>query len=367
MHITENHYQKNYFLNHSVGLPFPGSQAYFQKQFFDNWQQQTEPWHGWIEAIENFRAKVATLINSEPRLICPQTNLSSGLTKIIYSLPKPNKDKNIILCSEDDFPSMAFVLEKAQALGYQLKFITKDEEVLDLNTWQQHLNSNIAIALITHAQSNNGKQLPVTDICQLCREQEVISIVDVAQSIGVLEVNVKKWQPDFILGSCVKWLCGGPGAGFLWVSGERLNQCSPVDVGWFSHENPFEFDIHHFSYHDSALKFWGGTPSVASYVLAGHAIGEVLKLEISEIRAINCAQQQQIRDTIAPEFLISPKKLNQSSGTIIAHFGKYQEQIAKQLTQAGICFDQRQQGIRLSPHFYTNDEDITNLVKALAL
>src|SRR5258707_405115 len=73
---------------------------------------------------------------------------------------------------------------------------------------------------------------------------------------------------DVVLGSCVRWLCGGRVAGFWWLGPGLMRQLKPVDVGWFSHADPFEMDIHSFRYADDARRFWGGTPSVAPYAIA---------------------------------------------------------------------------------------------------
>ena len=367
-----NNTQKNYFLSHSVGLPFAGMETHFAENYFAHWHQENEPWPKWIEGIDNFRQQIANLINADINDLCPQSNLSSGLTKFIYSLPSPASNKNVILCSAEDFPSMAFVLQKAQSLGYQLQFIPENTNLQILDNWQQHLSANTAICLVTHVQSNNGQQLPVKDIVALCRAKDIISIVDVAQSIGLLEVDSQLWNADLILGSCVKWLCGGPGASFLWINPLIINKCEPVDVGWFSHANPFEFNPYHFDYANTALKFWGGTPSVAAYIHASFAVSKVNEIGVAKMRDINYCLLQQIHNTVSEvnaSYIQSPINKSECSGTAILHFGQQQANLVKHLTTANIAFDQRQQGVRLSPHYYTTQQEMDNLlacIKAMA-
>lgn len=364
--MIKNHSRKqqNYFLNHSVGLPFPGAEQHTREQFFEPWQNQNEPWPSWLGFMESFRTQLAILLNADVDEICPQANLSSALTKIIHSLPKPQPHKRVILLSEQDFPSMGFVFEQAQSLGYELRYIPSDANLQDLNIWRQWLTEDVAICLITHVQSNNGKQLPVDEIISQCHQHSCISIVDIAQSVGLLAVDVSHWQADFVIGSCVKWLCGGPGAGFMWVNKEILTRCNPVDVGWFSHQNPFEFDIHQFDYHNTALRFWGGTPAVMSHINAAFAIEQVLALGVERIREANLAHLHTIWRHLPHEFVVSPMAASQCSGTLILDFGR-QQAVSEKLKEANIAFDQRDLGLRISPHFYTQEEETAHLIKTI--
>jgi kynureninase len=369
--VSENMHNKkqhNYFLSHSVGLPFAGVEEHFSDHYFEHWFEKDEPWPHWLEGINEFRTQLAKLINADIDEICPQSNLSSGLTKLIYSLPKPAPNKNIILCSAEDFPSMAFVLKQAECLGYSLKFIPEKTDLHDISNWQSALNDDVAICLITHVQSNNGHQLPVAKILEACRSNDTLTIVDVAQSIGLFEIDTKAWQADFILGSCVKWLCGGPGAGFLWVNNKMLKKCEPVDVGWFSHDNPFEFDVRNFKYAETALRFWGGTPTVAPYIHAGFAISKVNSIGVSKLRGLNYNYLRQIHVAVAninDEYIKSPTDEEKCSGTVILHFGEQQEQFVECLTKADIAFDQRPHGVRLSPHCYTTSVEMDNLIACI--
>ncbi|WP_440875394.1 aminotransferase class V-fold PLP-dependent enzyme [Thalassotalea sp. PLHSN55] len=357
---------RHYFLSHSVGLPFKGAKENFDHTFFDTWQNNLEPWPKWLAVIDNFRQQLTKLLNSNLDQLCPQTNLSSALTKVLFSLPKPNATKSVILYSQADFPSMAFVLQQAQSLGYQLKSIPLAADLVNIETWQRYIQDDVALAFISHVQSNNGLKLPVDKITTLCKHQKVTSIVDVAQSIGVQPIDVKTWQADFIIGSSVKWLCGGSGAGFLWVDQQQLAQCQPVDVGWFSHQNPFEFDGDHFQYHQSALRFWGGTPSVAPFAIAAFAIEQINLLGVEAINGINRAHQKRIRAAVNDEFIVSPEKLSHSSGTLILHFKDKHQSMIERLKEVNIGFDHREQGMRLSPHFYTTDNEVDYLINQLS-
>lgn len=356
-----------YLLSHSVGC-MPASTRYVaETQFFDAWEQGTpDPWGNWFPVFTQFTEALAQLFNSEARLFCPQQNVSSGLTKLLTALPhaSKNKGRDVILLSENDFPSIGFVMQQATQLGYRIVFIKRDEDVRDLATWHQYLSEQVYAVLITHGHYNSGNLVPVQEIVRIAREQGVMSIVDIAQTAGVIPIDFSQWDADVVLGSCVKWLCGGPGAGYLWINDRRLSQLAPFDIGWFSHQNPFEFDIHHFEYAESALRFWGGTPSVLPYVIATNSIEQILRLGVSTIREHNIALTREIIDAIPASWMVSPNNDNQRSGTLVIN-PKNREAAEKRLREQNVHFDVRKMGFRLSPHIYNTAHQIDQVISAL--
>lgn len=354
-----------YLLNHSVGRPLASARDFVGKVFFEPWESgEPDVWPSWIEGIERFKAALGQLFNANSNEFCPQTNLSSALTKIIYSLPKQS-GKNTILLAEQDFPSMGFVLDRATRSGYELKYIPRDADLRNIDTWAEYLTDDVRCVLVTHVYSNTSCQAPVAEITRLTRERNIISVVDLAQSCGIVPIDFNSWRADFVLGSCVKWLCGGPGAAYLWVSPEQVAQYEPVDVGWFSHQNPFEFDIHHFQYAEGVTRFWGGTPSVLPYVLAANSIETMIDIGLDTIREHNVRLTQKIVDVVSDEILQTPRNPNERGGTLVLNFGDDQQRIADRLTEEKVYFDVRPTGIRLSPHIYNSVEEIDIVLDCL--
>ena len=354
-----------YFLSHSVGRPLRSMEQHFHEHFFAPWQQgQSEPWPQWLGAVQDFTTALARLFNSEARLFCPQVNLSSALSKLVVAHPRLRKPKCKVLMSEQDFPSMGFALQKSLAQDSEIVFIPAAEDVSDIQVWQRYLQGDMDLVFISQVYSNSGRQAPVAEIVAAAKELGILSLVDVAQGAGVIPLDLARVQPDFLIGSSVKWLCGGPGAAYLWLSDEQLPGCEPKDVGWFSHANPFEFDIHHFAYHDSALRFWGGTPSVAPYVIAAHSINWFNDFGIDKVRAHNLKLQGQLLEECAP-LAASPLDARQRSGTLILHAGDRQEQMMQELKQHNISVDARHLGARVSFHIYNDEQDVAQLVSAL--
>jgi selenocysteine lyase/cysteine desulfurase len=355
-----------YLLSHSVGRPPVTAEAAARAGFFDPWEAgAVEPWDAWFTEVDRFRTAVAKVLNGDAENVCPQANLSSALTKIVHALPR-RVGRDTIVYTEADFPSMGFVLAMAGRAGFRLRCIPATAEFGSLDCWASTFDDDVYLALVTHVHSNTSRQVPVSDICALAREREIITVVDIAQSAGVVPIDANDWNADFVVGSCVKFLCGGPGAGFLWVNDRVLHDCQPTDVGWFSHADPFEFDIHQFRYADSALRFWGGTPAVLPYTVAANSLETMTNIGIERIRAHSLELTQAIIDSVPRKCLFTPARPANRGGTVVLDFGESQSAVAGALTEAGAHFDVRRTGMRLSPHIYTTKDEIDTVIACLA-
>jgi kynureninase len=353
-----------YLLNHSVGRPLKSAQQAFQDAFFSPWQNlSTEPWQQWLSSIETLQSALGLLFNHGPENFCPQANLSSALCKLVMSHPRLTKPFAKVLMSEQDFPSMGFALRHALP-ECDISFIPKDLDITSADVWHSHLSQDIDLVFISQVYSNSGQQAPVKSIVDVAKQRGILSLIDVAQSAGLIPLDLTEIAPDFMIGSSVKWLCSGPGAAYLWVHPSQINHCEPKDVGWFSHENPFEFDIHNFRYHEGALRFWGGTPSVAPFILAAHSIGYANQITHGLVRQHNL-RLLALLDKAFGEQLVSPKDAKKCSGTAILQFGEAQSSVLKALKSAHIGVDARSLGIRVSPHIYNDEDDIEYLIQVI--
>ena len=202
-----------YVLTHSVGCLPKTSVDAVHASFLRPWQLSGgDAWDPWLAAVESFRECLANLLGGNAADYCPQSNLSSGLAKLLPALPKPD-GRAVLLAAEDSFPSLAFVLQRACRTGFDLRFIARGHDPSNAATWAEALTDDVAAVLVTHAHSNTGVVTPVAKIAALCRQRGIRCIVDVAQSAGILPLSVPDCGADIVLGSCVKWLCGDPARG----------------------------------------------------------------------------------------------------------------------------------------------------------
>ncbi|MCH2190112.1 MAG: aminotransferase class V-fold PLP-dependent enzyme [Gammaproteobacteria bacterium] len=359
-----------YFLTHSIGLMPTITEDELNSSFLQHWQTADEhTWPAWLNTINDFNKELATLFNSRSELFCPQTNVSSGLSKLLQSLPGRN-GKDVIIATEWDFPSAGFVLKQAERLGYSVRLIPKERDLQLRETWEDYLDEDVQCVFITQVVYSSNALTPVEQICDIARKKQIFSIVDIAQAAGIVPIDLSITKADMVVGSCIKWLCGGPGAGFLWVTDNLISQLEPFDVGWFSHKNPFEFDIQNFEYHDFASRFWGGTPSVIPYAIAASSLKLINSKGLQQIQRHNHQLSGLIQDSVPPECISSPYDFNQKGGTLVIDFTKLGEsnkaRVEQELKRNNIHFDGRELGFRFSPHIYNTEEEAANLTSCFS-
>lgn len=349
------HVPDTYFLTHSVGCLPKSTTDVLEQVYFKPWRENGgNAWDPWMDIVDDFRTSIGAMLGVKPANICPQSNVSSALTKILYSLPK-REGRNVIVLSEQDFPTIGFVMDRAKTAGFEIRYVRGD--VTDPRAWANAIDDHTALVHITHSLSNTSHVLPVDDICELTRRARAVSVVDVAQSIGVLQIKTNTWEPDFITGTSVKFICGGPGACFLFVSDQMLDMCEPIDVGWFSHEDPFEMDINHFKFASDAMKFFGGTPSPAPLATATNAIKVWHSCGVFKAHIRTQDILDELVSAVPAAQLISPNDPEQRGGTLVVNPND-RNAFQTALDASGIFCDVRDEGFRFSVHGYTSDTDV---------
>lgn len=351
-----------YAQSHSVGCLPHSARKTLDEALLQPWATKGGgAWGDWLGAVEGFSGALAGLLNTTPAQICPQPCVSDAFYDILTALP--DKRGKRVLMHAEAFPSLGFVVHGLERQGFTLSLEQSAAEAIE--TWERALTPEVDIALVTHAHSNTGKLSPVADIARLCRERGILCIIDVAQSAGIIPIDLEAWKADAVVGSCVKWLCGGPGAGWLWVSEALLPELSPQRLGWFSHEDPFEFDITDFRPANSALKFWGGTPSVAPYVLARTGIETIASIGVKSVRDHNLALMHACLGAAGLRDVTLDAAVN--SGTLCLDFTEEAMPQAKAALDAIHCHhDWRAHTVRLSFHAFNTREEAETLGEAIA-
>ncbi|WP_371192914.1 aminotransferase class V-fold PLP-dependent enzyme [Glaciecola sp. SC05] len=264
-----------YCLAHSVGPLCKSAKDDLNTQFLTPWQALGgDAWPTWLEQITRFNNELGILLTADANDFCPQPSVSIAFSQWLAAVSKnrPSKQRRVVLMHQDAFASLGFAVKGlCDVYDLELRFVTSSAN--DLDAWTSALAlPDVFACLVTHAHSNTGYLSDVEAILKIARANAVLGAVDIAQSVGIIPISLSQWRADCVVGSCVKWLSGGPGAAFLYIPSEQANELMPEHLAWFSHENPFEFDIRHFSPAQGVMRFWGGTPSIAPYVMAASAI-----------------------------------------------------------------------------------------------
>lgn len=348
-----------YLLSHSVGCLPRSARKGLSRDLLAPWAARgSDAWPEWLAAVDRFRAAIAALLGGKPEELCPQQSVSAALTSFLSSLPlRPGR--NVLLASAHSFPSIGFAMKQFERMGYALRLLPEAADPADPAVWVDAIDERVAVVVAMHVHSNSGKVAPVEDIARAARAAGALSIVDICQSVGIVPVELTRWGVDVAIGSCVKWLCGGPGAAYLWVREALIGECEPINVGWFSHADPFAFDIRDFVYAPDARRFWGGTPTIAPYTLATASIDTIAHIGIETIAAAN-------RSLIAATAGEARLNLDMTRrGGTLCLTSPDVDAMAASLTSAGCRFDRRAEVVRLSFHIFNTAREARRVGRAL--
>jgi kynureninase len=191
-------------------------------------------------------------------------------------------------------------------------------------------------------------------------------VLDTYQSAGTIPFSVKELNADFATGGSVKWLCGGPGAGYLYVRPDLQSTLEPKTTGWMAHEAPFAFETG-MRYAPNISRFLHGSPAIPALYAARSGYQIINQIGVEKIREKSMRQTDYlIRLAEEAGFQVtSPKNVAQRAGTVtVAH--EHAAAMAKELIRREFIIDYRPgAGIRISPHFYTKDEELELVIQEM--
>jgi kynureninase len=192
-------------------------------------------------------------------------------------------------------------------------------------------------------------------------------IGDLYQSAGVVPVNVRELNLDFATGGSVKWLCGGPGAGYLYVRRDLWPEMQPLATGWAAHREPFQFEGGAMEFAPDAFRFLNGTPNVPALYAASGGYEIVGEIGVAAIREKSMRQTQRLIE-LADEagYPVRTCRDPKQRGGVVILDVPHGKEVTTELTRREVLVDYRPQaGIRIAPHFYTSDEELGHTIEQI--
>ena len=364
-----------YFLYHSIGQ-YPGKArdlAVAMAEFAGVWGAGDDgQWAYVLDRRQRFIDRWRGILNAGPGTVTTFENVTSGFYALLTALPPGHLRGRKVLVGADCFPSNYFLLNgMAQAHGFALKTVAlrqgaihvEDEDFLDAWT------PDVGLALLTWVSSTTSHRTALPQMVARARQMGSLVGVDITQAAGLIPFDVHAPEVDFTVTTSLKWMCGTPGAGVLYVSPRLIPHCKPELRGWFSQPNPFNWDITRFDYAADIRRFDNGTPSVIAALAslpamdwhAGQNIGDLL----AHNRAIS-AQLIAAADALNLP-LLSPRDPAKRGGSVMLRLPDHLPApgIVAALRAQSITTDARGQTLRLSPGVMTTAAGAERLIQAL--
>ncbi|HYJ87275.1 MAG TPA: aminotransferase class V-fold PLP-dependent enzyme [Pyrinomonadaceae bacterium] len=357
-----------YLISHSLGA-MPRETFTLLTEYAETWATRgVRAWaEGWWDMPVTTGNEVARIIGADPDTVVMHQNVSI-CQSLILSCFEPTPKRNKIVYSELNFPSVMYVYEAhARDRNLRIETVKSDDGItVPLDRFLEAIDEETLLVPFSHVLFKSGFLQNAKAITERAHEVGARVVLDCYQSAGTVPFSVKDLNVDFATGGSVKWLCGGPGAGYLYVRPDLHDQLEPKTTGWMAHEQPFAFDTE-LRYATGIRRFLHGSPAIPALYAAHSGYQIINQVGVENIRQKSVLQTTRLIQ-LAEEAgfeVTSPKNAAERGGTItVGHPDA--GAITSELIKREIIVDYRPgAGIRISPHFYNTDEEMEIVINQM--
>ncbi|HEY6803421.1 MAG TPA: aminotransferase class V-fold PLP-dependent enzyme [Pyrinomonadaceae bacterium] len=357
-----------YLISHSLGA--------MPKRTYDSLQEYADIWatrgvrawaEGWWNMPVSLGDELAKILGADPGTVVMHQNVSI-CQSLILSCLEPTPERNKIVYSELNFPSVMYVYEAHARDGkIRIETVKSDDGItVPLERMLAAIDENTLLVPFSHVLFKSAFLQDAKAIIDRAHEVGALVVLDTYQSAGTVPFSVKELNADFATGGSVKWLCGGPGAGYLYVRPDLQQSLQPKTTGWMAHEAPFAFDTE-MHYASNITRFLHGSPAIPALYAARSGYEIINQIGVDKIRAKSTRQTEyliQLAEEAGFE-VTSPKDSSRRGGTVtVAH--ESAAAITKELLRREFVIDYRPgAGVRISPHFYNTDNELELVIEEM--
>jgi kynureninase len=358
-----------YLVSHSLGAMPRGASVRLQ-EYAETWAARgVRAWaEGWWRMPLTVGDEVGQVIGAAPGSVAMHQNVSVCQALLLSCFDLGGR-RNKIVYEDLNFPSVMYVYEAHRRLGARIVTVKSEDGItVPLERMLAAIDEDTLLVPLSHVVFKSGYAQDVAAVVRRAHEVGALVVADLYQSAGTVPVDVTAWDVDFATGGCVKWLCGGPGAGYLYVAPRLAATLEPRVTGWMAHERPFDFEPGPIDYARGASRFLHGTPAVPALYAARAGLEIVRTIGVPAIRRKSKRQVQLVLD-LARERGIptrTPDSPRERGGMVILD-PPHAEAVTRELLRREILVDFRPgAGLRVSPHFYTTDDELRHVVEETA-
>ena len=358
-----------HLLSHSLG-PVPRAARESMLSYIDAWEHHTseDAWAtSWWTLSRRVGDRIAQILGGAPGSVQIQPNASLAMATVASCYDfKPGRNK--VVTTALDFPSMEYFWDAQRQMGAQIEVVPSDGVSVRLEQILDAIDNETCLVALAHTSYRSSSRVDAPAIVEHAHAKGAQVLLDVYQSAGVLQLNAADWNVDFLIGGTIKWLCGGPSCGYLYVRPDLQRDLRPRLTGWVAHDSPFEFAHAPMRYAKSVRRFAQGTPSIPALYSA------IPGLEIIEqVGVANIAAESQRRTQLMIDFasdrgwtINTPLDKNQRGGSVMIGVDDAPVMVER-LAERKVFVDWRPgAGLRMSPHFFNTDEEVEEALDILA-
>ncbi len=350
-----------YLVSNSLGA-MPRSVADKLAEYARDWSTLgVRAWaNGWWDKPVTVGDAIAPLLNAPEGTVVMHPNVTIAQSTILSSIDFTG-DRDTIVMTELDFPSVRYAYDAlAKRFGARIVVVPSDDGItIDHDRLLAAIDERTRLVAISHVLFKSAYIMDADLICEHAHRMGALVSLDAYHSVGVVPVDVQRSGVDFLTGGVLKWLCGGPGAAFLYASPAVRNKLEPAITGWQAHARPFGFE-QEMEFTEGPLHWANGTPAIPVLYLAAEGPNIIKKAGIHAIREKSVRQTSMLISMAESRGykVHAPKDPNRRGGTV-AFDVPHGYEVAQYLLSHNIIIDYRVgAGIRVAPHFYTKDDEL---------
>ena len=356
-----------HLISHSLGA-MPMAAREYANQFLDEWENDSiTAWGKWLPAVRGLSDVISGVLGvpNGTTLILPNVSAVQAAVASCFTFDGAQKGRfagrNKIVYDELNFSTVHYVWREQERRGAHVVMVPgKDGIHAPIDALIDAIDEKTLLVPISHVLFRSSGVYDVARVVEKAKKVGALVLLDCYQSAGTLPLALADLDIDMACGGSVKWACGGPGAAYLYVKKDLLPDLTPMSAGWFAHAEPFAFDMGPMRWAEDAWKLIGGTMAIPAIYTARAGWETIARLGVTNIRAKSLRQTRMLREEVMRRgFTVNtPNEDAQRGGTICFDF-EGADAVSRELNARRIFHDFRPRcGIRVSPHFYTTDDEL---------
>ena len=360
--------ETTYLISNSLGA-MPRGVYDAMKGYADMWATRgvkawEERW--WMLALE-VGNEIGALMNAAKNSVSTHPNVTTCQAVVASCFDFSGK-RNKVVYTDMNFPSVMYFWEAQRKRGARVHMVKTDDGItVPTERLLAAIDEETLLVPISHVIFRSAFIIDAKAIIERSHRVGAMVVLDVFQSLGTVPVDVQELNVDFACGGVLKWLCGGPGVGYLYVRPDLGTKLEPTFTGWSAHENSFEFAVGPIRYTDPPYRFLNGTPHIPALEACLPGVRIIKEVGVQRIREKSKRQTARLIE-LADQHgwrVNTPRDPEKRGGTVSIDMPDSQE-VSRELLQRKIMIDWRPKaGVRMAPHFYNTDDEIQRAINAV--
>jgi len=357
-----------HLISHSLGA-MPAAARGYATRFIDEWENDSIASWGehWLPAVRSLGDLVGSVLGVAPGTVCMLPNVSTAQA-IVASCFDFQGARRKVVYDDLNFSTVHYVWQAQARRGAEV-VVVKSEDGIHPPTEKllEAIDERTLLVPISHVLFRSSAMYDAKRVIERAHAVGAMVLLDVYQSAGTVPLKLAEWGCDLACGGSVKWACGGPGAGYLYVRPDLVETLQPMATGWFGHAEPFAFDMGPMRYAKDVWRMIGGTMPVPAVYTARAGWETVARLGVDRIRAKSLRQTRLLRELVqARDFTVNTPLQDDARGGTVCFDFTGADVVSRELVRRRFFHDYRPRcGLRVSPHFYTTDDELRAFVEAL--